>query len=179
MLQPQGSVIELCHVVRDMDSAIRYWNAQFGAGPFFVGDMEFSENQFYRGKPVDLSIQVAFGFSGGLIIELVRPIRDIPSVFGEVLNASGPGYHHVMYRQDYDVGHANLRKAGYEPAFHGLMPSGERCTLFDTRRDSGGFVEIMDLSPFILAQIDRMAKAHEDWDGHTRLVRPMAESFGG
>jgi hypothetical protein len=84
-----------------------------------------------------------------------------------------------MYRQDYDVGHARLSKAGYEPAFHGLMPSGERCTLFDTRRDSGGFVEIMDLSPFIVAQINRMAKAREEWDGHTRLVRPMAESFGG
>jgi hypothetical protein len=57
------------------------------------------------------------------------------------------------------------------------MPSGERCTLFDTRRDSGGFVEIMDLSPFIVAQMNRMATAHEHWDGHSRLLRPMAESF--
>jgi Glyoxalase/Bleomycin resistance protein/Dioxygenase superfamily len=178
MLQPQGSVIQLCHVVRDMQSAIRYWNVQFGAGPFFLGDMEMLENQFYRGRPAQVSLEVAFTFSGGLMIELVRPIRDIPSVFGEVLNSSGPGYHHVMYRQDYDVAHAKLTSAGFEAAFVGQMPGGERCALFDTRCDSGGFVEIMDLSDPLLAQIDRMATAHQRWDGQTRLIRPMAESFG-
>jgi hypothetical protein len=141
--------------------------------------MEFSQNHFYHGKPVELSIQVAFGFSGGLMIELVRPIRDIPSVFGDVLKARGPGYHHVMYRQDYDVGHARLTLAGYEPVFNGSFPSGERYTLFDTRRDSGGFVEIMDLSPFLEAQIGRIASAHEAWNGRDRLVRPMAETFAG
>jgi hypothetical protein len=179
MIQPQGSVIQLCHVVRDMDAAIRYWNTQFGAGPFFVGDMELTENQFYRGKPVEQSIQVAFTFSGGLMIELVRPIRDIPSVFGDVLKTNGPGYHHVMYREDYDTAHAKLSNAGYEESFRGLMPGGERVALFDTRRDSGGFVEIMDLSPALLAQIERIGTAHEQWDGHTRLVRPMTETFGG
>jgi hypothetical protein len=179
MMQPQGSVIQLCHVVRDMDAAVRYWNTQFGAGPFFVGDMELSENQFYRGKPAEQSIQVAFTFSGGLMIELVRPIRDIPSVFGDVLKTRGPGYHHVMIRQDYDVAHANLTKAGYDESFRSLMPSGERCALFDTRQVSGGFVEIMDLSPFLLAQMERIAKAHEQWDGQSRPVRAMAETFGG
>jgi Glyoxalase/Bleomycin resistance protein/Dioxygenase superfamily len=137
-----------------------------------------TENQFYRGQPAHVSLEVAFTFSGGLMIELVRPIRDIPSVFGDALKSSGPGYHHVMYRQDYDVAHAKLSGAGFEAAFVGQMPGGERVALFDTRRDSGGFVEIMDLSDPLLAQIERMSAAHQHWDGQSRLVRPMVESFG-
>lgn len=178
MLQPTDTVIELCHVVNDMDAAIRYWTTALGAGPFFVGDMEFPEGHFYRGQPCELSIQVAFGFSGGLVIELVRPIKKIPSVFMEVLDSNGPGFHHVMLRTDYDQGFERLSKAGYEVALHGHMPSGERCTLFDTRKDNGGFVEIMDLSPLITRQLGNMARAHLDWDRHTQAVRPLSSSFG-
>lgn len=178
MLQPDESIIELCHVVNDMDAAIRYWTTVTGAGPFFVGEMELTENQFYRGKPCEQSIQVAFGFSGGLIVELVKPIRDIPSVFREVLDTTGPGYHHVMLRVDYDAGFRRLSAAGYEVALHGTLPSGERCTLFDTRKDTGGFVELMDISPLIARQLDNMARAHREWDGHSQPVRSLASSFG-
>jgi hypothetical protein len=178
MLQPSESVIEICHVVRDMDGAIRYWTKTIGAGPFFVGDMEFPHGYLYRGKPCGLSLQIAFGFSGGVIIELVRPIdKSIPSVFSEVLDSTGPGYHHVMLREDYDKGYERLSKAGYEPAYVGTIPSGERCVLFDTRRDSGGFVELMDISPLIQRQLENMARAHREWDGQTDPVRPMASSF--
>lgn len=177
MLQPSDSIIELCHVVNDMDAALRYWTTVIGAGPFFVGDMELKENQFHRGKPCEQSIQVAFGFSGGLVIELVKPLRDLPSVFREVLDERGPGYHHVMLRMDYDKGYELLTKAGYEVGLHGLLPSGERCTLFDARRDSGGFIELMDISPMVSKQLENMARAHEEWDGHTRPVRPLMESF--
>jgi hypothetical protein len=49
--------------------------------------------------------------------------------------------------------------------------------LFDTRKDSGGFVELMDVSPLIQRQLENMARAHEAWDGRTDPIRPMASSF--
>lgn len=177
MLQPEQSIIELCHVVTDMDAAIRYWTTVMGAGPFFVGDMEIKENQFYRGKPCEQSVQIGFAFSGGLIIELVKPIRNIPSVFREVLDERGPGYHHVMLRVDYDEGYERLSKAGYEVGLCGTLPGGERFALFDARKDSGGFIEIMDMSPLIARQLENMQRAHREWDGHTDPVRSMASSF--
>lgn len=178
MLQPNESIIEICHVVRDMDSAIRYWTQSMRAGPFFVGDMEAPQGHFYRGKPCGLSLQVGFGFSGGVIVELVRPINtSVPSPFTEALEATGPGYHHVMLREDYDNGFERLSKAGYEPASQGALPSGERYVLFDTRRDSGGFVELMDISALIQRQLENMERAHREWDGRTQPVRPMASSF--
>jgi catechol 2,3-dioxygenase-like lactoylglutathione lyase family enzyme len=177
MLQPDQSIIEICHVVTDMDAAIDYWTNVIGAGPFFVGDMELTENQFYRGKPCEQSIQVALGFSGGVVIELVRPIRDLPSAFREVLDTTGPGFHHVMLRVDYDASYKRLSEAGYEVALHCVLPSGERCTLFDTRKDSGGYIELMDISPLVARQLETMAHAHREWDGKTRPVRPLLESF--
>jgi hypothetical protein len=108
----------------------------------------------------------------------VKPLRNIPSVFREVLNTTGPGYHHVMLRVDYDEGFERLSNAGYAVALHGMLPSGERCTLFDTRKDTGGFVELMDISPMIARQLDNMARAHREWDGHSQPIRPFASSFG-
>src|SRR3546814_2647093 len=54
MLQPPGSVIELCHVVVDMDKAIQHWTTIMGAGPFYVGEMRFEEGHRYRGEPAVL-----------------------------------------------------------------------------------------------------------------------------
>jgi hypothetical protein len=178
MLQPNESVIEICHVVRDMDAAVRYWTRAMGAGPFFVGDVETPKGHIHRGTPCGLSLQIGFGFSGGVIIELVRPIDPgVPSVFMDVLNTTGPGFHHVMLREDYDKGFERLSQAGYEPAYQGVLPSGERCVLFDTRQDSGGFVEFMDLSPLIQRQLENMERAHREWDRRTDPVRSLASSF--
>jgi hypothetical protein len=178
MLQPNESVIEICHVVRDMDAAIRYWSTVMGAGPFFVGDFEWEKGVSYRGRSVGQSLQIAFGFSGGVIIELVRPINaKVPSVFTEALEATGPGFHHVMLREDYDAGFKRFSQAGYEAAYQGALPSGERFVLFDTRKDSGGFVEFMDVSPLIQRQLENMARAHQEWDGRTEPIRSMASAF--
>src|ERR1700712_581281 len=99
MLQPTGSIIELAHVVADMDAAIAHWTGTLKAGPFFVGEMRFPEGHRYRGEPAMLAIRVAFGFSGGLLIELVQPLDGDRSVFAELLAARGPGYHHMMMRE--------------------------------------------------------------------------------
>ncbi|MHC8380476.1 VOC family protein [Pseudomonas sp. LB3P14] len=177
MLQPHSSILELCHVVTDMDAALQHWTQVLGAGPFFVGEMEFTEGQFHRGVATPVALQVAFGCSGGLIIELVKPLGDHPSVFREVLESRGPGYHHVMPRIDYDTGFERFNQAGYDLAFQGSMPGGERCALFDTRADNGGFIELMDMSPAIVEQLQRISQAHFDWDGHSDPVRPLASLF--
>jgi len=178
MLQPENSVIEICYVTHDMDATIDHWINIMGAGPFFVGDMELTENQFHRGEPCEQAIKVGFGFSGGVLIELVQPLRDIPSVFKEVLDTTGPGYHHVMMRVDYDEGYERYSRAGYEVGLHSILPGGERCTLFDARKDTGGFLEVMEMSESLTGQIETIAKAHQEWDRTTRPVRPMMESFG-
>jgi hypothetical protein len=176
MLQPPGSIIELCYVVTDMDAALTHWTGMLRAGPFFVGEMRMEDGHRYRGKPAVLAIRVAFGFSGGLLIELVQPLPDDQSVFAEVLAERGPGYHHVMLREDYDTAHARLLQQGFPIALENTTPLGERCTLFDTRTLNGGFVEVMDLHIGFGELSKAMAAAHEGFTG-ADPVRPLAPLF--
>jgi len=178
MLQPPGSIFELCHVVADLDAAIDHWAGTMRAGPFFTGDMRFEDGHRYRGAPATLAIRVGFGFSGGLLIELVQPLPGDRSVFSEVLERRGPGYHHVMLREDFDSGYARLRAAGHEVALESTTPLGERCALFDTQALNGGFIEVMDLHIGFGRLTEAMAAAQDGWDGG-EVRRPLAPLFAG
>ncbi|MFY9349473.1 MAG: VOC family protein [Sphingobium sp.] len=175
MMQPKGSILELCQVVRDMELALDHWTRVMGAGPFFVFDVPVLPGQIYRGAPTQVAMKVAFGFSGGLLIELLQQTNDGPSVFTELLDRYGEGYHHVMLRIPYDDGVARLSGEGYAMAFSGRMPSGERFALFDTREGNGGYVELMEISTAMEALLDRMHAAHCAWDGIDRPVRSIAD----
>lgn len=172
-MQPKGTVLELCQVVRDIDKALDHWTKTIGAGPFFLFDVPVLPGQLYRGEPTEVSMRVAFGFTGGLLIELLQQTNDTPSIFSEMLDARGDGYHHVMLRVPYDDGVARLSGQGHEIAFSGQMPSGERFCLFDTRKADGSYIELMDISPTMEDTIARMHRAHLAWDGKTEPVRGM------
>lgn len=173
-MQAKGTILELCQVVTDMDRALTHWTKVIGAGPFFLFDVPVLPGQLYRGQPTQVSMQVAFGFSGGLLIELLRQTNDGPSVFREMIEAHGTGYHHIMLRIPYDAGVEKLTGQGHEMAFSGMMPGGERFCLFDTRSVDGGYIELMELSPAMEESLHRMHRAHLAWDGATDPVRSMA-----
>jgi hypothetical protein len=172
-MQPTGSVLELCQVVRDIGPALEHWTQTIGAGPFFVFDVPVLPGQLYRGQPTEVSMRVGFGFSGGLLIELLQQTNDTPSVFTEMLDTRGGGYHHVMLRLPYDEGFARLSGQGHEVAFSGTMPGGERFCLFDTLAADAGYIELMELSPAMEQSLARMHRAHLAWDGKSDPVRGM------
>jgi hypothetical protein len=173
-MQAEGSIIELCHVTRDLDAALLHWTRDLGAGPFFVFDVPVLPDQFYYGQPTEVSMRVGFGFSGGVLIELLEQTNHGASPFLDFLSERGEGLHHIMPRCDFDEGHARLSAAGHRVAYAGRMPSGERFCLFDTRAASGAYVELMELSEAMLGSLALMAKAHAAWDGMTDPVRPMS-----
>lgn len=172
-MQPEGSIIELCHVTRDLDAALAHWTRDLGAGPFFVFDVPVLPGQLYYGEPTEVSMRVGFGFSGGILIELLEQTNDGASPFRDFLDERGEGLHHVMPRTDYDAGFARLSEAGHDVAYAGQMPSGERFCMFDTRKVNGAYVELMELSAAMLGSLALMAKAHATWDGVTDPVRCM------
>lgn len=176
MLQPEGSIVETCHVVRDMDAAIAHWTGTLKAGPFFCGEMRLAEGHRNRGESAPLAIKVAFGFSGGLLIELVEPLEGDGSIFSEALAEHGPGFHHVMLRGGYDEGRARLSAQGFPVVLETVTPLGERCAVFDTRVADGGFVEVMDLQIAFEGMAQKMMAAHEGWDG-SMPERPLAEMY--
>lgn len=172
-MQRDGSIIELCHVTRDLDAALTHWTRDLGTGPFFVFEVPVLPGQLYYGEPTEVSMRVGFGFSGGVLIELLQQTNDGASPFRDFVNERGEGLHHVMPRTDFDSAHARLSAGGHRVAFAGTMPSGERFCLFDTRAASGAYVELMELSPAMLCSLARMEQAHLQWDGVTDPVRTM------
>jgi hypothetical protein len=172
-MQPEGAIIELCHVTTDLDAALLHWTRDLGAGPFFVFDVPVLPGQLYYGAPTAVSMRVGFGFSGGVLIELLQQTNDGPSPFLDFLRERGDGLHHIMPRTDFDTGYARLSGAGHKVAFSGTMPSGERFCLFNTGGANGTYVELMDLSPTMLGSLALMEKAHINWDGVTDPVRGM------
>lgn len=173
-MQTDGTILELCHVTGDLDAALEYWSGALQAGPFFVFDVPVLPGQLYYGRPTEVSMRVAFGFSGGMLIELLQQTNDGASPFRDFLNDRGEGLHHVMLRCDFDAGHARLSRSGHEVAYEGCMPTGERFCLFDTRASNGAYVELMELSASMTASLTLMEKAHAKWDGVTDPVRPIA-----
>jgi hypothetical protein len=172
------AVVELCHVVHDIDAAMAHWIEFMGAGPFFVFDVDEPDSVQYRGQPGDSAIRIGFAFSGELLIELITPLRDTPSVFKEVLDSRGEGYHHVMLGMDYQLGWDKLSAAGFEPALQGQLPDGSRYVLFDTVAANGGFTELMERTPGFYHLMSAMRDAHVDWDRKTNPVRSLAEIAG-
>jgi Glyoxalase/Bleomycin resistance protein/Dioxygenase superfamily len=172
-MQAEGSIIELCHVTHNLDAALLHWTSDLGAGPFFVFDVPVLPGQLYYGEPTEVSMRVGFGFSGGMLIELLEQTNDGASPFRDFLRERGEGLHHIMPRCDFDIGHARLSSAGHQIAFSGTMPSGERFCLFDTRAANGAYTELMELSPAMLTSLSLMEKAHVTWDGQTDPVRGM------
>lgn len=176
MLQPTGSIFELCHVVADLDAAIAHWTTTIGAGPFFVADMHLAEGHRNRGVPAPMAIRVGFGFSGGLLIELIEPLEGDGSIFTEALVERGPGFHHVLLRTGYDEGFRRLSEQGFPLVLESRSPANERCALFDTNAVNGGYIEVMDLHIGFERVTALMADAHENWDG-SDPVRPLGPLF--
>ncbi len=172
-MQSEGSIIELCHVTRDLDAALLHWTRDLGAGPFFAFDVPVLPGQLYYGKPTEVSMRVGFGFSGGVLIEILQQTNDGASPFLDFLREHGEGLHHVMPRIDFNVGYNRLIAAGHKVAYSGTMPGGERFCLFDTRAANGCFVELMELSEEMQNSLTLMEKAHLTWDGATDSVRSM------
>ncbi len=172
-MQPEGSVLELCHVVEDLDAALEHWTRDLGAGPFFVFDVPVLPGQLYYGEPTEVAMKVGFGFSGGQLIELLAQTNDGKSPFRDFLAKNGPGLHHVMPRTDFEAGYKRLSEAGFRVAYSGQMPSGERFCLFDTCKAYGYYIELMEMSDAIQGSLALMEKAHANWDGVTDPVRGM------
>lgn len=167
-------IIQNGFVVRDLEVGIRQWTDILKAGPFFVAPMKPTTGIMYRGRESRFEGRLALSYAGDLQIELIAPQNDAPSVYRDMLEARGEGFHHIKCAFDnFDEEVARFRSAGFPPAFHGDVPGVTRFAYFDTLAALGYFVEISDAAPAQAAMFTRMKEICRDWDGSVPL-RDMA-----
>lgn len=176
-MQPEGTVLQIAHVVEDLDAAIAEFGMSWGAGPFYTSAVRVESGHLYRGEESPLAIDVGMALSGGVIVELVQPLDGDRSVFSEALDARGPGFHHVIRRESFDAGIARCERARYHRALEMTTAAGERSVLFDATRSNGGFLEVVDLSVTFEPLVARLAEAHAHWGGQIEPRRSLASLF--
>ncbi len=166
MSQPPGTIMQIAYLVDDLDTALKYWTEDIHAGPFFVAERLSINNGLYRGQPNNPDISVALGYSGGLMIALLQANDDELSIYQELKQSHGSGFHHwAILREDFDEAVAEYARKGYKAIFTGEVSVGGRFAYLDTAEKMDGIIELIEATPTALELFLRIEAAAKDWDG--------------
>jgi catechol 2,3-dioxygenase-like lactoylglutathione lyase family enzyme len=99
--QAERSIIQVAHVVRDLEKAIHAYSKVFGVGPWDVYTFAppVLRESMYRGKRSDHTYLLAVTWVGGTQLELMQPLTGY-SCYDEFLERKGEGLHHIKERVD-------------------------------------------------------------------------------
>lgn len=176
------NLMQLGYVTRDMESALDYWVGTAGAGPFFFADYE-PERQLFRGRPTHITFRNAYGYLGGMQIEIIQQLSGGPSAYLEALDAAvavpvGGLLHHVMLLHDgYDAIVADFMRTGAERCYDAFVTSAGRFCYLDARKQLGSYLELVEETAVFEAASAKMRLAHIGWDG-ARPRRTFDELLG-
>ncbi len=172
--QPMGGVAQTAFIVPDLHEAIDRWVADMRAGPFFVLPNFVVPGQVYRGAESKADITIAMGFAGHMLIELIQPLDDHPSVYKETMDLRGYGFHHVgIACADVDADSRAYQARGYTETFRAAVPTGGEVVYLDNGAGAQlGFIELLPVTPGMDATFTRFWEASRGWDG-SEPVRPF------
>jgi hypothetical protein len=164
--QKAGQIVQTAYVVKDMRRSIDWWINDGKAGPFFLLDSFTGPEQRYRGNPTKADVAIAMGFAGHMMIELIQPKDNEPSVYREVIQARGYGFHHIgIAVEDVEAARKAYHGRGYHDAFTTPVPSGGTVYYMGDGPDAPGFVELIPATVDTDEMFTRYWKASVDWDG--------------
>lgn len=159
-------IMQVAYIVPDLQKAIAHYVDELRVGPWFVSDHFAGTEKIYRGQPTEVDMAIAMSYANGMNIELIQQIGDAPSVYRDVADARGYGFHHWGYATDsYDDDVKRYRAQGYEVAFTTSI-RGARLAYIDTTRDLPGMIELIELTPAHKTIFTGWYQAAKTWDGH-------------
>lgn len=162
-----GEVMQIAYVVPDIHAAMAHWTHHLGVGPFFHFPHFALRDAEYRGEPCELDVDLALAYSGGMCFELIQQNDASPSVFREVVEKRGYGFHHwAVSTRDFDGLVETHRARGNSLALYGVADVGARAGYVDTFDDLGGMIELIELRPEVEQLFTVVRDAANAWDGH-------------
>ena len=165
--QPDNGIIQMAYVVPDLRAAMMQWTRSLHAGPWFVLEHVTFDSPQYRGQPSQAAITLAMGFAGHMNIELIQTEDDAPSVYREMIERRGYGFHHWgVATWDFDAAVARYQSEGHALAFLASVPTGGRVGYMDTTAVLPGYTEVIELGGAFAEVFGRFYRASLDWDGN-------------
>jgi hypothetical protein len=143
--QPKDGIVQMAYMVEDIHRAMAGWASMYRVGPFFLNEGYIGENSLYRGNPDETSIDVAMGFAGGMMIELIEVKSKAPSIYHEGIERTGYGFHHVgIVAQDFDTDLAQYLDQGFSLVVTGNIPGTKFGYAYLEKPDSfPGYLELI------------------------------------
>jgi hypothetical protein len=163
----------MAYVVGDIEAGMQHWIEQLGVGPWFLLEHFTGERATYRGAPAAADVALAMAYAGHMLVELIAPHDDKPSVYREAIEQRGYGFHHFgVGSLDYDADVARHREQGHDLAFEAWVRTGGRVAYMDTTAELPGYVEVIEMDAATDAAFTRLYATSLAWDG-SDPVRPF------
>lgn len=166
--QPINGIIQVAHTTPDIEKSMANWTANLNIGPWFL----FEHFQFqwikYRGRSCELDVTVALANSGGMMFELIQQNDSNPSVYREVQETRGFGFHHwavAASPDEYDSVLARYVNGGSSVALEAAVAIGARAAYIDTLQSLGGMIEVIEVTPVVEGLFTMIQQASVGWDG--------------
>ena len=165
--QPMGGIAQTAFIVPNLHEAVGRWVTDMRAGPFFVLPHFLVPGPTYRGEESRADITIGMGFAGHMLIELIQPLDDEPSVYKETIELRGFGFHHLgIACADVDSDSLAYQARGYTEAFRAAVPTGGEVVYLDNGAGvQWGFLELLPVTPGMDETFTRFWKASLGWDG--------------
>jgi len=164
--QDVGQVVQTAYVVKDVKAAMDWWIRDGKVGPWFLLDSFTGSEQRYRGERTSADVSIAMAFAGHMMIELIQPKDKQRSVYKEVIDQRGYGFHHIgIAVSDVEAERAAYAKRGYHVAFSAPVPSGGTVYYMSGGAIAPGFIELIPATPGMDELFTRYWKASVGWKG--------------
>ena len=158
-------MMQIAYIVPDLRAAIAQYVSLMNVGPWFVSEHFIGEQKTYRGAPTDVDMTIGMSYANQMCIELIQQLNNVPSVYTEVRDQRGYGFHHWgvgTYSYERDAGH--YRAKGYQLAFFTML-RGAPLAHFDTTPQFPGMVELIEMNQQREDMFTLMYEASRGWDG--------------
>lgn len=161
-----GTIVQTAYVVEDMAAAIDWWVRDCRVGPWFLLDHFLQPDQVHRGAPATADVAIAMAFAGPMCIELIQPLDNNPSVYREIIERRGFGFHHLgLAVSDVDAAIPEFEARGYTVAFRAGVPTGGAVAYLDNGVNDPGMLELIPATSGMDATFTRFWAAAQGWDG--------------
>ena len=121
--QPIGGIIQIAYTVPDIEKAVRSYAQDLKLGPWFLRGPLQARKPVYRGNPQKLELSIAIAYSGHVMIELIQQHDEQPSVYRELIDRQGYGFHHWGIASDrFDDDLRGYAERGFELVFTDETP---------------------------------------------------------
>ena len=148
MVDVESAIMEpskLCQigiVVKSVDETIKYFEKEFGFGPFEIRYVDYSDAT-YMGKKAGYRGKRGFFHLGPIEIELVELI-DGKTIHEDFMKVHGEGLHHIGFEvKDLTAAKKNAEKAGFQITQGFSRADGSGFAYLDSDKTGGVIMELI------------------------------------